>query len=403
MPSENIFRRLVNANLRVGGARQAQTLLAFGANDSLPMSYRLLALKALQMFDDPPAIDSTLGIYLPLDERDSGEIRMAIESKLTELFESATGDLAAATVQVMTHYGVRLDKRSVVTRMRDGRQPIEVRLAALNQLIADKDFSQKLLMKSLLEDEDPVVRNGACRAYVVAFPNEAMETIRNMLTKFDDLDFRTAYDLLAERNDSASAQVLGEQIDKMLSGDLFRTVHLDLYLAAKRCTNSDVTAKLARVERWLATQEQAVHSMTVSGGDADRGRAVFQNQGVCLKCHKAERGGGDAGPELTYIARLRQPHELLESVLEPNAIVVPGFGTISIVTDEGLTLEGTPISEDEHSITIKTAVGETKVIALDSIDERTDIRSPMPKQAENLSLLEIRDLMAYLQQLTARN
>ena len=403
LPSENIFRRLINANLRAGGARQAQTLLAFGANDSLPTSYRLLALKALRMFDQPPAIDSTLGIYLPLDERDSAAIRMAIESKLTDLFESATGDLAASIVQVMTHYGVRLDKRSVVTRMRDGRQPIEVRLAALNQLIADKDFSQKLLMKSLLEDEDPVVRNGACRAFVAAFPGEALETIRNMLKKFDDLDFRTAYDLLAERNDSAAAEILGEQIDTMLSGNLFRTVHLDLYLAAKRCSHPGVIAKLERVDRWLAARNQTVHAMTMSGGDADLGRAVFQNQGVCLKCHKAERGGGDAGPELTYIARLRQPHELLESVLEPNAIVVPGFGTITIVTDEGLTLEGTPIAEDEQSITIKTAVGETKVIPLDSIDERTGIRSPMPKQADNLTLLEIRDLMAYLQQLTARN
>ena len=127
--------------------------------------------------------------------------------------------------------------------------------------------------------------------------------------------------------------------------------------------------------------------------------AVFQNQGVCLKCHKAERGGGDAGPELTYIARLRQPHELLESVLEPNAKVVPGFGTISIVTDEGVVIDGTPVEEDEESITVQTAFGETRTIPLETIDERTGIRSPMPKPTENLSLPEIRDLMAYLKEL----
>jgi quinoprotein glucose dehydrogenase len=160
--------------------------------------------------------------------------------------------------------------------------------------------------------------------------------------------------------------------------------------------------KAAQIESWLADQKQTAHAMTLAGGDVDRGRAVFQNQGVCMKCHKAERGGGDAGPELTYIARLRQPHELLESVLEPNAQVVPGFGTISLVLDDGLVVEGTPVNETPEQITIKTPIGETKVISVESIEDRSGIRSPMPQPTENLSLLEFRDLMAYLQQLETR-
>ncbi|MCA9213334.1 MAG: HEAT repeat domain-containing protein [Planctomycetales bacterium] len=402
IPDEQIFRRLINANFRVGTAECAKRLVALAANDRLPTEYRLLSLKALGHFDHPPAIDATLGIYMPLPSRDSAWIRDAISADLTKVFEFATGVLAAEAVQAMSHYGIRMDNRSLIARMRDGRQPVEVRLAALNQLIADRDFSQKLLIRSLLEDEDPIVRNGACRAYVNAFPNEIITTIQSMLTKFDDLDFRTAYDLLANRADDDSAAIVTAELDKMLAGNLFRTVHLDLYLAAQKFAQPSVRAKLAAVEKQFQDDGRTVHALALSGGDVDKGRAVFQNQGICMKCHKAERGGGDAGPELTYIARLRQPYELLDSVLNPNNVVVPGFGSISVVLNNGRVIEGTPVAESDTSVTIKTPFGETITIKTDSIDERSEVRSPMPKQADNLSLLEIRDLMAYLQQLTAR-
>ena len=161
-------------------------------------------------------------------------------------------------------------------------------------------------------------------------------------------------------------------------------------------------AKLGEVENALAQQGRSPDDFVREGGDPVKGRLVFQNQGTCLKCHKGDRGGGNAGPELTNIGRLRRSDELLQSIREPNAVVLPGYGTVTAYLDDGTTVNGTPVEEHEDLLVLKTPTGETLRIPRDRIDELSEITSPMPKQAENLTRQELRDLLAYLQQLDGR-
>jgi quinoprotein glucose dehydrogenase len=401
-PNEMLFRRMINACVRSGQTDDAVTLVQLAANESLPPLYRVLALRVLALVDTPPPIDATLGIYRPLPRRNGAAIRERIEVPLRALFDRATGDLAAEAIQAMNHYGLRLDDDSLVRRVRDGRQPVAVRQTALQQLFDERRFDQKVLLKSLLVDESPALRATATRAYVAAFPHEASGVLRNLLTLGTDADYRTTYDLLADQTTHEAGDILVEQLDQLLRGDLYRTVHLDLYEAAQRSRHPQVRAKLNELEATLAEQGRTPDDFVREGGDPHKGRLVFQNQGVCLKCHRGERGGGDAGPELTNIGRLRRSDELLESVVDPNANVVPGYGTLTVYLDDGTTASGTPLEESDKQLVLKSATGEIQRIEPSRIEDRTELTSPMPKPTETLSRQELRDLMAFLLQLDGR-
>ena len=402
LPSEMIFRRLINACLRSGRPSDAETLIQFAGNAKLPQEYRLLGLKALEHFDAPPSIDPTVGLYRPLSARNARSIRQILEQPAIDLFESSNGDIAAATIRVMNHFGIRLSEQSLIDRIRDGRQPEEVRRVALEQLVSDKRFDQKLLLKSLLVDESPLLRTTATLAYLDAFPQEAEATVAGLIEFQTDQDLRTAYKILQESRSTALAQLLVSELDKLLKGQLHRTVHLDVYQAAQQSSNEAVNQKLTEVDQFLAQQGINSYDFAREGGDPEKGQLVFQNQGVCMKCHQGHSGGGDAGPPLTDIGRMRRAEELLESIMEPNAKVVDGYGSVTAFLTDGTSATGTILSEDKQTLVLKTPTGDTIKIPIQQIEERSPISSPMPKQVENLTPNEIRDLLAYLQDLKGK-
>ena len=150
------------------------------------------------------------------------------------------------------------------------------------------------------------------------------------------------------------------------------------------------------IDAFLAEDNRTPFDFLREGGDPVQGQNVFENQGICMKCHQGNRGGGDAGPSLENIARLRRPEEILHSVLEPNAEVVTGYGIAAITLKDGTTIAGTPMSENDTTLFMKTPTGETEEIAKDTIDSRTPAVSAMPPMTGILSKQDLRDLMAYL-------
>ena len=59
-------------------------------------------------------------------------------------------------------------------------------------------------------------------------------------------------------------------------------------------------------------------------GDANRGREIFRRQ-PCIQCHRVGPEGRDIGPELTKIGASQTPDYILESLLNPNAVIVRGY------------------------------------------------------------------------------
>jgi mono/diheme cytochrome c family protein len=80
-------------------------------------------------------------------------------------------------------------------------------------------------------------------------------------------------------------------------------------------------------------------------GDPNKGRELFfslSNAPACVVCHIAEGKGGKIGPDLSTIGGTQSPQYIIESILNPSAVIVAGYGQNRIETKDGQTKEESP-------------------------------------------------------------
>jgi len=89
-------------------------------------------------------------------------------------------------------------------------------------------------------------------------------------------------------------------------------------------------------------------------GDADRGLLAFAGpRAACLACHRLGPRGGQAGPELTSLARQRSPEQIVESVLWPARSVEPQYNAWLVIDAEGRSHQGYAASRDEETLVLR--------------------------------------------------
>ena len=140
---------------------------------------------------------------------------------------------------------------------------------------------------------------------------------------------------------------------------------------------------------------------TLKGGDQQRGENLFKNHlsAQCVRCHETGQGNGsDIGPNLESVGRKGREY-LLESLLEPQKVIVQGYGAISLTLKSGESVAGILEREEENSIVIKDSKGKTQTIKTSMIQERSPVISTMPPMGAILNKHEIRDIIEYLSSL----
>jgi len=138
---------------------------------------------------------------------------------------------------------------------------------------------------------------------------------------------------------------------------------------------------------------------SLTEGDIVAGRAVFFGQKAsCSACHRVHREGGEVGPNLSEIARIRSTRDLLESILYPSATLARDYETFNVLTTSGGLVTGTIQRETGDAVYLRTADRTQVRIEHDSIEEmsRSNV-SIMPQGLENtISHEELNNLMAFL-------
>lgn len=86
-------------------------------------------------------------------------------------------------------------------------------------------------------------------------------------------------------------------------------------------------------------------TLPIFPGEPQRGQELFQKQG-CTQCHRVGAQGREVGPDLSAIGASQGAEYLLESILDPSAVIVKGYkNTIVIWKDESrVALRGTPVA-----------------------------------------------------------
>jgi putative heme-binding domain-containing protein len=133
--------------------------------------------------------------------------------------------------------------------------------------------------------------------------------------------------------------------------------------------------------------------------DAAAGRRVFFHPklGACFRCHRAEGRGQEVGPDLSTVGRSSR-RQILESILQPSALIAPHYQAWQLVMDDGKVHTGMLVKTVLDEYTYLDAKGEFfKLNTRNIVDSRPLATSIMPEGlADLLTDQEMRDLLAYL-------
>lgn len=136
-------------------------------------------------------------------------------------------------------------------------------------------------------------------------------------------------------------------------------------------------------------------------GDPEKGEKLFFGNAGCVNCHTVGDQGGKLGPELTHVGGTRELPYIIESILDPSAVIVSGFEQHLIVTTDKRFMSGVKKAEDDGSITLMTDEGKLIKIFKDHIEKLVIEKvSIMPENyRESLTVQELHDIVAFVQML----
>ena len=165
--------------------------------------------------------------------------------------------------------------------------------------------------------------------------------------------------------DNRTPAMRGQIIETLLSNDAWTLALLDRP-EAKACDaatrarlrnhpNKQI-AKLA--EEVLADATSATRAEVLAKfkpalalkGDTAAGKGVFGQ--VCIACHKLDNQGIELGPDLRSVVQ-HDAEKLLNSILDPSAVIEPGFMAYHCTLRSGEQIYGVIATETSGSLTLK--------------------------------------------------
>jgi putative heme-binding domain-containing protein len=137
-----------------------------------------------------------------------------------------------------------------------------------------------------------------------------------------------------------------------------------------------------------------------SGGDAARGRGVFERR-ACHRCHQVS---GHLGPELRGAVSRMSREDLFTAIIDPNLEVSPAFQTTMVATQSGQVYHGVIVYESPEGTLLQTGPDTTvRITGAEKSSMRKSTQSLMPGGLlDMLSDLELSDLYAHLKTLANR-
>jgi putative membrane-bound dehydrogenase-like protein len=302
-------------------------------------------------------------------------------------------------------------------RLQDTASPTPQRVLALQMIPANYQKLTPELLGSFCASEEPALQLEAARALSESPSPKRIASLRqiaNNRSLGDDVRAQAILgmsgrvqemldDLLAlARSDSA---VLGDEALRALVGTrLDNDQRAVVEQVGKR--RPEARPLVARVvgqpftlDRPPPTDVDAWMKRLHGPADAAAGRRIFAhpNLGSCFRCHRIEGRGAEVGPDLSTVGR-NAPRHILESILQPSALVAPHYQSWHIETSDGKVWTGLLVRTVLDEYTYLDSKGEFfKLNTRDIVESRPDARSIMPDQlSDKLTDQEFRDLLAYL-------
>lgn len=389
-----LMRRTIAANRWLGKAENAEAVAKFAADENRPDVMRELAIATLAEWSKPAPNDPVLNTYRPIEERDAAIVTGAARTALPSMLAHAKGDLQASVTKLAAALNIPMDDDTLLKAVADATQPPAVRVESIKLLAQRKSAKLPDALPAALKDDNAKVRTTARVALFAYDAGAAINDFKKALNGDNSSEKQMTFAALATLDSPAADDLILGGLDDYLAGKLDPAAKLDVVEAARARHTDAMNKKLDALSPKLAMMDFALE-----GGDPAAGREVFAAHPVaeCMRCHKIDNEGGEAGPDLSHVASRGDRAYFLESLMNPSAKIAQGFETVIITTTDDATIAGTLRGEDAQSVSIAQADG--KIVKIEKTKIKTRSAAPvsaMPPLAMVLKPEELRDVIAYL-------
>ncbi len=134
-------------------------------------------------------------------------------------------------------------------------------------------------------------------------------------------------------------------------------------------------------------------------GDPEKGKALFENEGGCLGCHRVNGKGSRKALNLSDAGTLHPASYLQRALVDPNgtAAGLPESRMVRAVTSKGTVVNGRRLNEDTYTIQLMDDHENLVSLEKDNLKSLTIVKdSPMPSLKGKFTDEQISDLVAFL-------
>ena len=410
-------RRILNARFRLGRVEDAQALAEVAADTQVQEVLRRDALAMLADWAKPSPVDRVLGDWLPLPDRDVQAAIRAVSPVLPALIQEPGQDaLVSAAAGLAEKYQLESVVTALFTLAQNETVAVSARVSAARALELVQSPRARKLADQLLAASQPALRSAGRELLYARDLKAALADLERLFkAPGAEEEKRAALELLGRATEAEAHAFLTRQMNKLLDHQLPDSLALDLSTALNAHGGNYKLPNSARNQRarvaedlqqqWLARlpQDDALrdYRMTLTGGNAERGRDLFHEKVafLCVRCHNVEgQGVSTVGPDLTGIGTQRDREYLLRAIVNPGADIATGFEFATLQLKDGSTVVGIIRQESPTALQVEVAeagaVKQREVLKTD-IKQRTST-SAMPPLVSLMTRHELRDLVEYV-------
>ena len=278
------------------------------------------------------------------------------------------------------------------------------RLTALQCLTKIDDTTFDFVLSQLLSDESVLSRNQAATALSrLDLTADQLAKLADVHAQIGPLELSSTIDVFTKQTDPAlGRRLIGALIDNPSAEGL---TPAGITALAQQFGEPVVALAEPLLKKSAVTLEEKstyLHRLLdeLPQGDLRQGHHVFHSKkAACFACHALGYRGGQVGPDLSRIARVRTRRDLLESIIYPSASFVRSYEPLSVLTTDGIQFTGIVLDQTDQGVVLQCNATERKTIKTEDIESMTPSRvSIMPTGLEKqLSRQELADLLAFLE------
>ncbi|HVK14109.1 MAG TPA: PVC-type heme-binding CxxCH protein, partial [Gemmataceae bacterium] len=304
-----------------------------------------------------------------------------------------------------------------LARLADRSAPVPARLLALRAVPATDKGLRTDFLADLLAVGDPAFRVEVLRALKDRADPKAAPAVRALArdptqpaaVRAQALVTLAAAgppdaDLLADLAGGADITLRREALRALAGTELTPGQRAKVEAAAKGGADcADLAARILgkpfHADRPAAADTDAWLKRLDGPADPDAGRRVFEHPKLagCCRCHRVDGRGADVGPDLSLVGRTDR-RWVVESILQPGAVVAPHYQTWKVDTADGRSRTGLLVGTYlDESVYVDMKGDRFKVLAGDVASASAARGSVMPDGLlDGLTDQEARDIVAYL-------